>query len=320
MATRRRELERLTVQYPEQFIGHKVIPTITRRWRSGKIWYRTIIPDASAVKGRAKGAVLGKVLISDTHFDYNTVSKEQRYAVPRQLSNNWDGAEARRRPTTDRAGARSAKRSVIRSMEGERAELILNTKTPDVDVGASFLKAIQKAKTAQHRVIGTSVFVCSQTVFDRIMAYQEVQDRFHNVVAASVKDRTVLNLQPVHLETILDMPVLVGDDTIWKDASHLDTPGPVATAFADRAAVIKVPNFMVGSMPNIMETDLMEAPHTCVNVQEFPGDKGSPYMIESYYDDDDKTYCYDATAYNQLKILNDQGIYLMEGIDDALSA
>ena len=75
MATRRRELERLTVQYPEQFIGHKVIPTITRRWRSGKIWYRTIIPDASAVKGRAKGAVLGKVLISDTHFDYNTVSK-----------------------------------------------------------------------------------------------------------------------------------------------------------------------------------------------------------------------------------------------------
>jgi len=60
MAIRRKELEKLEVQYPEQFIGHQIIPTITRQQRSGKIWYKGITADAIAVKGRAKGASLTK--------------------------------------------------------------------------------------------------------------------------------------------------------------------------------------------------------------------------------------------------------------------
>jgi len=152
------------------------------------------------------------------------------------------------------------------------------------------------------------------------MGYQEVQDRFKNVIAASAGDRTVLNLQPAHLENIIDMPVLVGDDAIWLDADHL-TGAPQTTAqglLADRCAIVKIPGFVKGGKPQIMETDLMEAAHFGINVQEFPGDKGTPYIIESYYDDDDKVFTYDATGYNQLKILNASGAYVMAGVDDAL--
>jgi hypothetical protein len=82
---------------------------------------------------------------------------------------------------------------------------------------------------------------------------------------------------------------------------------------ADRGAVVKMPGMLD-------EEQLMEEPYWAINVQTYPGDKNTPYNIEYYLEDADKTHNYDATAYNELRQLNAGGIYLMEGIDEALEA
>lgn len=313
MAKRRKELEKLAVQYPEMFIGHKLIPTIIRRERSGKIWYRGINADAAAVKGRTKGDSLAKILLSDNNDNYACVSTEQRYGAPEELSDQWDGPDSVSRPITDEMGATESKRSVIRTLEGEIAEMLL---TGTANAETSFLGGIRKAVRALRRVKGTAVLAISEQLFEFVADLPEVQERFKSVIAASAGNRDVLGLKPAHLENIIDMPIMVGDNEIWYDADHLTgVPQTDAqTLIRDRCVVVKVPNFKRDGIPEISESSLMKSPYFGVNMQSNPGAKNTPFVIKSYFDDDDKTYVYDATGYNELKELNASGRYTMSGI------
>ena len=299
MAERRRDLEMLPVQYPEKFIGSRLFPKINVQERSGKIFYRAITVDKTPVKGRAKGASLTKTLLTDENLDYAVVSTEERYAAPKEYYKQW-GQEA-----TDKAGGKASKRSVIRSLENDYAEVILGG-TPNLDVGDKFFQSVIDAKKNLRRIRGRVAFVCSEVVFHRIMNYSEIQERLKYTGVIAESGMVIRGLKPSILQEILDVDeILIGDDEIWHDGNVL---------FADRAALVKIPEMEV-DFP-----DLIVDPHFAIKLQTIPGEENSEFEVEYYYDDDDKTHCYDATAYTDLKILNSEGLYLFEGIDDALQA
>lgn len=297
---RREDLEALETNPGLGFIGPQIMPIINSMEKTGVIYYRTLTADSAAETGRSTGVAPNRVVIADSNTSFSCAEAIKGYEVDRNEVKQMGGIEA-----ADKLGGAASKRSVQRIMEEAIADaVLLNSGAIVDDIETSLIGAVEAGCEAIRRYPGQTAFVCSSTIFRRIMKYTEIINRFSlsSAVLAGADAKDVIERKPaalrMALSSILGVDViLVGDDDQWYDSDAKKQT---------RAALVK--------LPGIEEFSHKMDPVFGKNVVYLPDGK-QPFVIESFYDESRKMNVYDASVWYQLKTLNAGALYILTGID-----
>lgn len=297
---RREDLEALETNPGLGFIGRQIIPVVQTMEKTGTIYYKTLTADSGAQTGRGSGTAPTRTLLTDSSTTFSCAEAVKRYGIDRAEVKQMGGVEA-----ADKLGGMAAKRSVERIMEEAVADaVLLNSGAIVDDIESSLISAVEAGCEAIRRYPGQTAFVCSSTVFRRIMKYTEIINRFSlaSAVLSGADAKAVIERKPealrMALTSILGVDVvLVGDDDQWYDSDAKKQT---------RAALVK----LAGSEEFSHKLD----PVFAKNMVYLPDGK-QPFVIESFYNEDDKINNYDATSWYQLKTLNAGALYILAGID-----
>ena len=303
---RRADLEALETNPVLGFIGNQILPVLPVHEKTGTIYYKTLTADGAAQTGRSAGAAPTRTLLTDSNTTFSVAEAIKRYGVTRDEVKQMGGIEA-----ADKLGGMASKRSVQRAIEESIADAILLNGTATQDnIENSFIQTAQTGLEAIRRYPGRKALVMSHTIFNRVMRYTEITDRFglasaqiSNSGAGSITAADILARRPEALRMLLSAiigcdEILVGDDDQWYDSDANKQ---------ERAALLVLPD----PEPFSHKMD----PTLGKMVQYLP-DGVQPYVVESFYDPDDKTNNYDAASWYQTKILNAGALYLLTGIDE----
>jgi hypothetical protein len=284
------------------YIGNRCMPVVNVREKSGRVYYRTLTNDSAAQTDRTVGTAPATTLLTDSNMAFAVSEIIKRYSIDRSEVKQMGGiAQA------DNLGAAASKRSVQRAHEGLVAAQVLNGAGITVyDIEASLVARVQIGLEAIRRYPGRKAFVTSSMVFNRIMRYTEIVQRF-SLASAVLTGSDAMNIikrnqaaLAMALAGVLGVDeVLVGDDDQWFDANGV---------FQDRACLLALPDPAEFShkMDPVFGKCWMYLP-----------DGKQPFALESYYDDDVKLNNYDAEIWQQLLILNPGAAYILAGIDDS---
>jgi hypothetical protein len=297
---RREDLEALETNPVIGYIGNKIVPVVNVATKAGKVYYKTLTADSAAQTDRTTGEAPARTLLTDSNQDWSASETIKRYGVTRDEVKQMGGIEQ-----ADKLGGKASKRSVQRAHEELVAELILETTTIEIlDIQSSFLGAVQTALETIRRYTGRTAFVVSALVFNRIMKYTEILNRFSlsSAVLGGADALAVIASQPKALKNLLQGilgvdEILIGDDDQWATANR-----------DERAAVIKLP-------PEDEFSHKMDAVYG-KNMLYLPDGK-QPYTVESFWDPNDKVNNYDAEAWNSLEEFNVGAAVVLEGIDES---
>jgi hypothetical protein len=298
---RREDLEALPTNPVLGFIGNEIYPVVNTREKTGTIYYRTLTADGAAQTGRAAGAAPTRTLLTDSDTTFTTAEVIKRYGVVRDEVKQMGGiAQA------DALGGTASKRSVQRAIEEAIADaVLLNGSATVADILDSFIERAQIGLEAIRRYPGEKALVCSHTIFNRIMRYTEITDRFNlsSLAISGASAEAVVGRRPEALRMVLAGilgvdRVLVGDDDQWYDSD---------VAKQDRAALCVLPDAAEFShkMDPVLGKNMLYLP-----------DGQQPFVVESHYDPDVYVNNYDASAWYQLQTLNAGALYILDGIDE----
>ena len=300
-ALRRPDLEQIETNPVIGYIGTKIMPTVKVMQKGGTVYYQALTADAAAQTNRNAGSAFTRVLLSKASTTYTAAETGKEYAIDKYETENYGGIEI-----VDYQGAMAAKRSVERAVEEAVADIVLTNGTVSgVDIGSSLIGAVETGLESIRRYSGRTAFVCSKTIFHRIMKYSEVTGYF-GLSSASISGAdamAIVSRQPAALKMILSSilgvdEILIGDDDQWYDSD---------VAKQDRAALIKLPS----TDPLSFKT----APEFGRNFVYYPSMAGTPFEIESYYDSKDKVNAYTCAIWNNLVELNSNALYILDGLD-----
>ena len=297
------ELAMLEVNPYLSAIGTTVLPTATVATKAGTYYYQTLQADAAAQTGRTASAAPTEVVIGENSSTWSAAEIIKRYVVSRDSVKTQFGTIAR----ADRKGAKAALRSVMRKHETDVAAAVLNCDTTVDDIEASFVTTAQTGLKAIKRYAGQKALVMSHTIFNRVMRYTEITNRF-GLASASISGADALSIvarEPDALKLLLRAiigvdVVLIGDDDIWYDGD---------ASYATRAALV--------ALPDPEELSELDDPVFGKTMRYLPDGQEYPYYIESHYDDDDKTNKYDAQEWYSLEVMNTGACYILAGLDES---
>jgi len=299
---RREDLEALETNPGLGFIGNLIYPVVNTAEKTGTFYYKTLTADGAAQTSRTAGTAPTSNFLTDSSTTFTCTDAFKRYAVDRDEVKQMGGVEM-----ADKLGGMAAKRSVQRHVEETIADAVLTNSSATVyDIEASLVARAAIGLEAIRRYPGRSAFVCSYTIFNRIMRYTEIVNRFSlsSAVLAGAEARDVIQRKPEALRMALSAilgvdEVLVGDDDQWYDSD---------AEKQTRAALVKLPD------PEVFSHKMDPVYGKCFM---YLPDGKQPYVIESHYDEDDKANKYDATVWYNLKDLNVGALYILEGLDES---
>lgn len=285
------------------FIGERIMPPLKRVQKNGTIYYTTLTADSAAQSALAAGTVPTGVRLASSHTSWTTVRKNKRYLVSRDEAAEMGGIEI-----ADRLGAVGSKRSVERLLEEDIADnVLLNGSATVDDIEASFIQTCQTGLNAIKRYPGKKAFVASLTVFNRIMRYTEIVNRFglSSAAVSGADAMSIIAREPAALKLLLRAiigvdEVLIGDDDQWYTSD---------AAKQDRAALVVLPD--PGEESHRLDPVFGKVIHF------WPQGETGPWDIESFYDSDDKDNKYDAERHWVLKTFNTGALYILDGIDES---
>jgi len=297
---RREDLEALETNPEIGYIGNSILPVVNTMEKTGTYYYRTLTADAAAQTGRSSGTAPTQTLLTDSSSTFSAAEVIKRYGVDRDEVKQMGGIAS-----ADQLGATAAKRSVQRAIEEAIADQVLLNASAEVDdIEASLISTVQTGLEAIRRYPGRKAFVCSATIFNRIMNYTEITGRFNlaSAVLGGADAQSIITRKPAALRMALGGilgvdEVLVGDDDQWYDSD---------AAKQDRAALVALPDPAQFShkMDPVFGKNYLYLP-----------DGSQPFHIESYYDANDKINKYDAAAWYSLEVMNAGALYILDGID-----
>jgi hypothetical protein len=285
-------------------IGAQILPVNEVSGKTGTLYYAAVTADSSAESGLAGGTAPTAVSVTENSTTFTTVRKNKRYKIPRDSVKVMGGIAS-----ADKIGSRAALRSVMQAHETAVAAAVLaNASATVYDIEASLIAAAQVGLKAIKRYPGKKAFVCSQTIFNRIMRFSEVTGRF-GLSSAAVSGADALSIvarEPAALKLLLRAiigvdEVLIGDDDIWYDGSQV---------YQDRAALVALPDPMAFSE--------IEQPSFGKTYTYLPDGQSYPFYIESVYDAaSTQSNLYDAELWLDAKVLNAGALYILDGIDES---
>jgi hypothetical protein len=299
---RREDLEQMETNPGIGFIGPRIYPIVNTMEKTGTVYYKTLTADAAAQSTRTSGTAPTSNFLTDSSTTFTCVDYFKRYAVDRDEVKQMGGIE-----NADKLGGMAAKRSVQRAVETVMAAAVLGNSSATVyDIEASLCARAAIGLEAIRRYPGRKAFVCSYTIFNRIMRYTEIVNRFSLSSAQIIGQdaRDIISRKPEALRLALSAilgvdEVLVGDDDQWYDAS---------ATYQTRAALISLPD------PEAFSHKMDPVYGKCFM---YLPDGKQPYVVESFYDEDDKANKYDATVWFNLKDFNAGALYILAGLDES---
>lgn len=283
-------------------IGTTILPQTDVDQKIGTYYFQTLQADAAAQTGRGVTSAPTRVNITENSATFSCAEIIKGYTIPRDsVKTQFRGIER-----ADMKGAKAALRSVLRKHETDVAALVLAQAGAVDNIESSFITTAQSALKTIKRYPGEKALVMSHTIFNRIMNYTEITDRF-GLASAQVQGATaeaVLAREPDALKLLLRAiigvdQVLIGDDDIWFDGS---------ADYQDRCAVVSLPS----------SDDLSEIEEAVFGktYRYLPEGQDYPFFIESFYDDDDKLNKYDAQEWYSLEVMNAGANVILAGIDE----
>ena len=306
MAERREDLEAIEVQYPEGYIAKMLIRTISVPQRSGDFFYTGIQVSnpAGAKKNRTKGESVPHRVILDKEGEYHCSSNEDRALVP------YQHAEQNGMDYADRAGARSVKKTLLKTYEEEVSHLVLAGAA--TSIGAhdnSFIKTVSAVRDSLTDVLGKLVLVLGRKAYRALTERAEIQERMQYTGVATQEGVIVRGIKPEILAQILDVDeVIVGRDEFWSGTVDL---GGTNFNFSNRCALFKV------APDNLQVEDLILDPVFGCRFQTTEATDNNPYIIKTWDWDDKKSHVYDAEGYSELKVLNPEGVLRIDLTESA---
>lgn len=307
MAERRTDLEVLPVQYPEGYISHRLIRTIQVAQRSGDFFYTGIrvANPAGAKKNRTKGESVPHRVLLDKEGEFHCSSNEDRALVP------YNHAEQNGMDYADRAGARSVKKTLMKTYEEEVAHLLMGGAAITIgDHENSFIKTIDAVRDSMADVQGRLVLVLGRKAYRRITGRTEIQERMKFTGVATESGVVVRGIKPEILAQIIDVDeVIVGRDEFWSEAA-VDIGG-TDYDLDNRCVLYKV------APEGLRLEDLVLDPVYGCRFQTTEATDDNPYIIKVWDWDDKKSHVYDAEGYSELKILNPEGVLRIDLTESA---
>lgn len=283
-------------------IGAQIMPVNDVASKTGTYYYQDLEADAAAQTGRGNSAAPAEVVIGENSATWSAAEVIKRYVVPRDSVKTQFGSIDR----ADAFASRAALRSVLRKHETDVAALVLEQAGAVNDIEGSFIGTCQDALDSVHRYPGEKAFVCSRTIFNRIMNYSEITTRMGLDGAGNgLTAATILGgQQPVLLGVLSAIigvdRILVGDDDIWYTAD---------ADYQDRAAIV--------SLPSPDQFSEMADAVFGKTIRYLPEGQEYPFFIETHFDEDDKTNKYDASIWYSLEVMNTGANVVLAGIDAA---
>ena len=306
MAERREDLEAIEVQYPEGYISQMLIRTIAVPQRSGDFFYTGIQVSnpAGAKKNRTKGESVPHRVILDKEGEYHCSSNEDRALVP------YQHAEQNGMDYADRAGARSVKKTLLKTYEQDVSQLIMAGATTSIGAHEnSFIKTVSAVRDSLTDVLGKLVLVLGRKAYRALTERAEIQERMKFTGVATQEGVIVRGIKPEILAQILDVDeVIVGRDEFW--SGNVDVGGTVYN-FSNRCALLKV------APENLQVEDLLLDPVFGCRFQTTEATDDNPYIIKVWDWDDKKSHVYDAEGYSELKVLNPEGVLRIDLTESA---
>jgi hypothetical protein len=288
----RPDLAALPIAGTEQYIAGSIFPVFHVTQKAGKMNYQTLTAKGKATQNREAGTALATTYLAKASVDWAVVSEEKRYGIPYAEVENYGGIEA-----ADQAGAEGAILSVMDAIETSAVTAVLGGAGTAVEKGR-FVAAVKAAKAKIKRYTGKTVLVLSQTAYDTVCEFEDVQERVSLFTSVTPAD----NEQIVALKkTILCMAleiddILIGDDEFWGVEGK-----------ADRAALVKV-------SPEDINSHMRKAVFG-KNLVYYPAD-GSQFLVSSFADDNDKANKYDAESFYKIQIFNAGACAVLTGISE----
>jgi hypothetical protein len=282
------------------YIGTKAYPVLATTQKTGTIYHTTLTADNAAQAALARdGTALTRVRLTETANAYSCASVEKRYAISRDEVKQMGGIEK-----ADQHGGMAAKRSVQRYMETALAAQLqtVGTHQTAAHVAGNFIAEAQAAMLAIRRYPGRKAFICAFTVFNAIMRFTEVLNRFSlaALMLGGSDAKAVIAGTPAALKMLLAGilavdEVLVGDDDHW--GVDIGSSGIGC-------------NGVFLALPGEDEFSHKMDPVLGRLVQYLPDGK-QPYIIESWYDDVLKENVYDAEVWYSIEEYNPEAAYVL---------
>ena len=297
----RPDLSDLEVAQPLGYIGGKVFPTANVFQKSGTINYQGLEADSAAQTDRALGAAPASNVVAEATTTFTCGERIKRYIVDWTRVASYGGIEA-----SDKLGAKSAKRSVLNSLEtAQIAALIDDVGT---DISSNIVEGIIAGAYSVRRYTGKLAFVCNQGTYRWMIQ----QTAFKNLMLRSMGGLSAaeaMSFSPAVFKATLQGlfrfdEVLIGDDSYW--------PGTLTYT----AAICKIPDG-VDTESYLIEPEIGR---TLVYLPS--DDTAEQFTISSNPDENLRSNVYDAMVWDSVKQFNSGAKYLVHigNVDDASSS
>lgn len=292
---RRTDLEMLEADFNTEYIGEYLIPTIVTEEDAGKIFFTEVSTAGSVTSDRATGVALVSNNKSASSLDYTLTRKEYRADV------EFKEDEQHGRAFTDQMGSRTVKKTMQRQEEQEAANAILGNATRvDIlaDHGGSIIEAVRVGLENLEEIAGKAVFVCSKKDYQKMSVDPEILEHLKSTGVIAKDEKIVRGIQPEVVAAVLGVDeIKIGKTSIWQGA---------AAAYADRAALIKVPP------AGVTLADLKLDPYCMVRLQQDVGEGDSAWQIFYHANATDKKHYFDGEARNKIQTFNSAGLITFE--------
>lgn len=290
---RRPDLEAIEVNPVIGYIGDKLYPVVNVMEKTGTVYYKTLTADAAAQTGRNSGTAPTRTLLTDSSTTFSCTEAIKRYGVDKAEVKQMGGIEA-----ADRLGGMASKRSVQRAYEDAIiAQLFTGSAT---DISSAIISGIETGADSVRRYPGMLAFVCSRSVYSWIIKQTEITGKLsYTFNVGGLEAADTLSVKSKLFLALLQNIVGFDEVLIFDDDSEPSGKG-------DYAAIMKLPSQDQFShkMDPVLGKTMLYLP-----------DGQQPYEIESFYDEDVKINNYDATIWYNIKELNANAKYLVNGLD-----
>jgi hypothetical protein len=295
----RPDLAAIEVNPPEGYIAQLLAPTVPVVDKSGYVFYRTVTSDVTAQTNRVTLNAPDSTAITNSNTTFTCAEKIKRGEIAPDEAKSMGGIAK-----ADMVGTKFAKRSVLNALEVEVAAQ-LTGQTADVAFdSAKILGQAQVALDAVRRIYGKTMLLGATITLKRAVqailgdnTYGPVLSRIVSGTSPSVAT-TGLNfsawMNALAMFLGVDQ-VLAGDDSVWNDGANENK--------------LCIGKFDSGSEELVHKYE----PVWARNFMYLP-DGVSPWFVETIADRNVKSNKYDASVWNNLKVLNSAAKYVIGSV------
>jgi hypothetical protein len=200
----------------------------------------------------------------------------------------------------DRLGGMASKRSVQRAIEDAQISALYSTAADATDISSAIISGIETGAESVRRYAGSLSFVCSQSVYQWMVKQSEITGKLsYTFNVGGLEAADTLSVKTKLFLAMLQNIIGFDQVLIFDDDSEPSGKG-------DYAAICKLPDPAEFShkLDPVLGKTMLYLP-----------DGEQQFEVSSFYDEDVYVNNYDCSAWYNIKTLNANANYLVNGLD-----